>query len=216
MTKTVLFDLDGTLFDTGPDFEYIVNGMLAEQGKGPIDYPPFREIISQGSPAMVQKAFKLNVGDPTYEATLKTFYEIYLEEMGRYAQLFPGVAKLLDHFDAHHVPWGIVTNRQSAYIPKMLKKFGLFERTHCIVGADTTPHRKPHPAPLLHGAKLLNTTAENCLYVGDYPSDIVAAKAANMGSVAVTWGYHQGVDTLKATLPDYLIDLPDELLTIIQ
>ena len=84
-----------------------------------------------------------------------------------------------------------------------------------MVGADTTAHRKPHPAPLIHAAKLLELPRRDCLYVGDYPTDVQAANSANMISVAVAWGYCESLQRLQDSNPDYLIQTPLEILEIL-
>lgn len=215
MTKAILFDLDGTLIDTGPDFEFIVNTMRAERGLSAIDYDAFRPNVAIGSAAMTQFAFDLTPEHPDYDNTLETFYQAYMENMGRCAKLFPGIAELIGRLEENDMKWGVVTNRQLAFIPQILKQFDLHDGAHCIVGSDSTPHRKPHPAPLLHAAESIAVAPEDCLYVGDFVTDIEAAHAAGMASVAVTWGYHNGIDKLKAAKPTHIVDDVESLLAII-
>lgn len=210
----ILFDLDGTLFDTGPDFEHIINLMYKKRNKGTLNYPPFRNIISAGTPAMVKHAFDINENDPNFTSLVNEFRDYYMELMGQRAVYFPGIEALLHAIKEQNIAWGIVTNRLKDYIPPFLKIFNLDTATPCLVGADTTAHRKPHPEPLLHAAKLLGYSAENCLYVGDYDTDIEAAKAAGMISVAVTWGYVDTPERLRQLNPDYLIDDPFDIIKI--
>ena len=75
-----------------------------------------------------------------------------------------------------------------------MARLGLQTRAHCVVSGDTTPHTKPHPAPLLHAAELLGLPASACWYVGDDERDIIAAHAAGMVSVAAEYGYLGGSD----------------------
>ena len=170
MNKTVLFDLDGTLFDTAPDFIYLVNELRADRNLPTIDAAEFKPIISQGSAAMVRYALNLTDKDPSYAKILDYFYEQYHEKMGQYSNFFPGIPELLNELDAQSIKWGIVTNRLEKNIPTYLERFSILTRVHCIVGADTTPHRKPHPAPLIHAARLLNVARKECIYLGDYPT----------------------------------------------
>jgi 2-phosphoglycolate phosphatase len=214
--KAVLFDLDGTLLNTAPDFIHILNDMRTERHLSPIDVENFKPFISQGSSAMLRFAFNMKESNPDFPKTLEEFYGFYLARMGEHSHYFPGILELLDKLDEQQIKWGVVTNRLERNIPKIMEIFGILSRQSCMVGADTTAHRKPHPAPLIHAAKLLNLPRRNCLYVGDYPTDIQAAKKANMKAVAVTWGYCESIERLEECKPDYLIDTPEKILDILE
>jgi N-acetyl-D-muramate 6-phosphate phosphatase len=215
MTKAVLFDLDGTLIDTGPDFANIVNRMRKEKNMPEIEYSDFRPKIAIGSAAMTQFSFNMTTDSPEYEATLARFYKEYMATMGEHASLFDGIKMLLDELDQQEILWGVVTNRQLDFIPKILKHFSLYDRAACIVGSDSTAHRKPHPEPLLHAAKLIDKTPEQCFYVGDFATDIEAGNAAHMTTIAVTWGYHDGIPSLQKEHPDHVVDNPAQLLELV-
>ncbi|MSP53698.1 MAG: HAD family hydrolase [Gammaproteobacteria bacterium] len=213
----VLFDLDGTLFDTMPDFVYIFNLMLEKRGRSNItDLDSFRVIISKGNAAMIENALGLNEQHPEFKTISDEFVKHYVEIRGRYSNLFVGFNKVFTELDNKHISWGIVTNRMEANIAPFLKNFDLHDRAHCLVGADTVGRGKPHPDSLLHAAKLLHVQPEHCFYVGDFSTDIIAAKAAGMKSVAVAWGYHGGLVDMQSWEPDYIIDTPEELLKIVK
>lgn len=217
MTKiAVLFDLDGTLFDTMPDFVHIFNLMLKKRNLPLMnDLDNFRVIIAKGNAAMVENAMGLAETHPEFKNTLDEFVEYYVEVRGRYSKLFAGFSYVLEQLETKHIPWGVVTNRMEANIAPFLKNFDLHDRAHCLVGADTAGRGKPHPDSLLHAAQLLDVKPENCFYVGDFSTDIIAAKAAGMKSVAVAWGYHEGLADMQSWEPDYIIDRPEELLNIV-
>ncbi len=218
MTKSaVLFDLDGTLFDTMPDFVHIFNLMLQQRGQPSMrDLNSFRMIISKGTAAMIENALGLNEQHPEFKTISDEFVKHYVEVRGRYSNLFSGFNEVFSELDNKHIPWGIVTNRMEANIAPFLKKFDLHNRAHCLVGADTAGRGKPHPDSLLHAAKLLDIKPENCFYLGDFSTDIIAAKAAGMRSIAVAWGYHGGLGDMQSWRPDYIIDTPEELLEVIE
>lgn len=216
MNHTILFDLDGTLINTAPDFVAIMNAMRAERELGPVDEEEFIAQIARGSAAMTQYGLNLTEEDPEYASTLEEFYQLYLENMGVHAEPYAGIEELITHLDENQIKWGVVTNRQLAFIPKILKQFDIHDKTHCIVGSDSTPHRKPHPAPLLHAAKELGSDPEHCFYVGDFHTDIEAGNAANMKTIAVSWGYHDGLESLVAAQPDHLIDKPEDIIAIVK
>lgn len=103
--------------------------------------------------------------------------------------LFPGIGALLDDLDARGVRWGIVTNKAMRFTAPLVEQLGLGARAACVVGGDTTPHAKPHPAPLLHAAEQLTLEPARIVYVGDDLRDIQAGSAAGMATVAAAYGY---------------------------
>ena len=87
------------------------------------------------------------------------------------------------------MPWGVVTNKSERFTLPLSRQMPLFERCHVLVAGDTTPHAKPHPAPLLEALKRLALKPERCLYVGDDRRDVEAAHAAGMQAAVASYGY---------------------------
>jgi phosphoglycolate phosphatase-like HAD superfamily hydrolase len=83
------------------------------------------------------------------------------------------------------------------------------------VCGDTTPHAKPHPAPLLEAARRVGVAAADCVYVGDDLRDVQAGRAAGMVTVAVHWGYLGAGDPIEAWGADHLARTPIELLKLL-
>ena len=96
---------------------------------------------------------------------------------------------MLDGLDARGLRWGIVTNKMARYTRPVVAALGLDARASAIVSGDTTAHPKPHPAPLLHAAKVLDVDAAQCMYVGDDLRDILAGNAAGMPTIVAEYGY---------------------------
>jgi phosphoglycolate phosphatase len=82
-----------------------------------------------------------------------------------------------------------VTNKAERFTLPLTAQMALFTSAGAIVAGDTTPHSKPHPAPLLEAARRLGVAPERCIYVGDDQRDIVAGHAAQMRTVVATYGY---------------------------
>jgi len=187
-SRAVLFDLDGTLADTAPDLAAAVNRMRAEHGHEPLPIERLRPFASAGARGLVHAAFGIKPDDGEYPALREAFLEFYAEKVCERTRLFPGVDELLRELRSREVRWGIVTNKATRFTERIITKLGL--KPDCVVCGDTTPHLKPHPAPLLHAAKDLNLPAQSCFYLGDDLRDMQAARAAGMRPVAVEWGYH--------------------------
>src|SRR5204862_1664099 len=121
------------------------------------------------------------------------------------------MSALIDQLVARHIAWGIVTNKATRLTNRLVQELGVAPA--CVVCGDSTPHLKPHPAPLLLAAQQLELPAAECLYVGDDLRDIQAARAAGMRCVAVEYGYH-GADGPgpAAWHADAVIANPEDLL----
>jgi phosphoglycolate phosphatase len=92
----------------------------------------------------------------------------------------------------------------------------LFATARTVVGGDTTPHPKPHPAPLLEAARQLDIAPEDCIYVGDDERDIRAGQAAGMGTVAATYGYLGSNAEVARWGADASIEAPMHLLRLLK
>jgi phosphoglycolate phosphatase len=97
----------------------------------------------------------------------------------------------------------------------LTKGMPLFSTARAVVGGDTTPHPKPHPAPLLEAARQLQVRPIDCVYVGDDLRDMQAGKAAGMGTVAATYGYLGSTD-VKEWGADVHIETPMALLSLLR
>ena len=208
-----LFDLDGTLLDSAPDFVATLNHMLAERGEQPMPLDALRPHVSKGARAMLAAGFpRLDVA--TRDAMIPAFLGVYQQELARHGAPFEGVEPLLDAIESAGCRWGIVTNKPEYLAVQLLPLLGWQRRCAVLVGGDTLPVRKPDPEPLLHAARLLGVDAGRCVYVGDDERDIVAARAARMPSVAALWGYRLDGDDPATWQADAVVDTPHDLLRV--
>jgi phosphoglycolate phosphatase len=206
-----LFDLDGTLLDSAPDFVATLNRMLAERGEPAMPPDALRPHVSKGARAMHAAGFpRLDVA--TRDAMIPAFLEVYQQELARHGAPFEGVEALLDAIEAAGCRWGIVTNKPEYLAVQLLPLLGWQRRCAVLVGGDTLPVRKPDPLPLLHAAMQLGLGAEDCVYVGDDERDILAARAAAMPSIAALWGYRLDDDDPATWQADVSAPTPRALL----
>ncbi len=187
--SAILFDLDGTLVDTAPDLAQTANAMRRHRGLSDLPYEILRDKASAGTIGLLGIAFGI---EPTHAdfATLRSeFLARYSEDLCVQTTLFPGIETLLSAIEAQGLPWGIVTNKLEYLARALLAKLQLHTRAACIVGADTTTHCKPHPAPLLYAAQQLQIDPAQAFYIGDDLRDIQAGRAASMSTIAAAYGY---------------------------
>jgi phosphoglycolate phosphatase len=212
--RAVLFDLDGTLADTAPDLAAAVNWLRTERGLAPTPYSVLRPTASAGARGMIGAAFGLAPGDEGYEELRLQWFDRYQDNMAVESGLFEGIVPLLRGIEEAGMAWGVVTNKPARFTDPLIPQIGL-AHAGCIVSGDTMPHAKPHPAPLLEGARRLGLAPEHCWYVGDDLRDIEAGRAAGMVTVACGWGYCGEIEP-STWGADFLCHSPADLLELLR
>ena len=211
--RAILFDLDGTLADTAPDLAAAVNRLRTDRGLDPTPYSVLRPTASAGARGMIGAAFGLTPADEGYEALRLAWFDNYQAAIAVDSTLFGGVTELLAGLTDAGIAWGIVTNKPARFTDPLIPLIGLGHAA-CIISGDTMPFAKPHPAPLLEGARRLGVAPEQCWYVGDDLRDIEAGRAAGMPTVACAWGYC-GAIAPSTWNADYLLETPTDLLELV-
>jgi phosphoglycolate phosphatase len=187
-TRAVLLDLDGTLADTAADLGAAVNRLRVTRGLAALPVEHYRPHASGGARSLLRAGFGITPEEAGFPELREAFLAEYAQQPCVETRLFPGIAELLAALKQRGVAWGIVTNKAQRFTGTIVAALGL--QPGCMVCGDSTPHLKPHPAPLLHAAKLLSLAPARCLYVGDDLRDVQAARSAGMPVAAVEWGYH--------------------------
>jgi len=213
--KAVLFDLDGTLIDSAPDLGAAADKMRTDRGLPSLEYALYRPVAGSGARGMLHVAFGMTEAHADYEDFKNEFLNNYQQAMTVKTTVFSGVTDLLAVLQAMGLSWGVVTNKSQRFTIPLSQHMDLFKTAGAVVSGDTTPHAKPHPAPLFEGARLLDLPPGDCWYVGDDERDIVAGKAAGMVTVAANYGY-LGVETeVLHWGADFVIHHPMELVDLL-
>ncbi|MEE9342331.1 MAG: HAD-IA family hydrolase [Gammaproteobacteria bacterium] len=213
LVRAVLFDLDGTLLDTAPDLANALNYVLIQHGRKPLSEKTIREVVSHGGRALIELGFSLTDKDPELEPLRQQLLAYYKDNLCVDTRLFNGMDCVLDTLESHNIPWGIVTNKPGWLTNPLVKTLKLHQRTNCIVSGDTLKQCKPHPAPLLHAADLIQMKPEHCVYVGDAQRDIEAGKNAGMKTITALFGYLSVSDKPETWSADAMINQPQEILS---
>lgn len=213
--QAVLFDLDGTLVDTGPDIAAAVNRMLADVGRPVHDTARILEWVGEGSPRLVQRALTGRMdGEASrqdFERGLALFYRYYAAGICDQSEPYPHVRRVLEDLGDSPVRLGCVTNKPEHMTRLLFDALELAPLFDVIVGGDTLEFRKPHPGPIRYACDRLEVRPADTVYVGDSITDCRAAEAAGVTMVAVSYGYNRGVDLTQgpcAAIIDDLGELP--------
>ncbi|ANH70485.1 phosphoglycolate phosphatase [Mitsuaria sp. 7] len=210
--RTVLFDLDGTLVDSAPDLAGATNEMLVARGLPEVPFERLRPMVGTGARGMMGVAFGVSPMERSFPALRDEFFDRYEQRLLRSTFPFNGVAEMLQSLKDDSLSWGIVTNKSERFALPLTRGLGWDVQAAAVIGGDTTPHSKPHPAPLLEAARRAGVSAQECIYVGDDARDIVAGRAAGMLTVAVRWGYLGDGEPIEAWGADVVLETPSQLI----
>lgn len=191
--SAVLFDLDGTLFDSAPDIAWCANRVREAEGLEAIPEERIRNYIGDGSERLLHRCLTDdldgNVPEEPYLRARDTFMRLYLDNLTRRSAWYPDAIDVLDRLSVRCTPTSLVTNKPTRFTLPLLSELACDGRFAAVVCGDTLPTRKPDPAMLVHAAQSTGVPASECVMVGDSLIDIEAARAAGMRAVFVTHGY---------------------------
>ena len=196
LPRLVMFDLDGTLVDSVPDLAAAIDKMLVLLGRPAAGVERVRDWVGNGARVLVRRALAGDlqhgqVEDGLAAQALELFMQAYAESHAL-TQVYPGVRKALKWLREQRVEMALVTNKPERFIAPLLDKTELGGFFRWIVGGDTLPQQKPDPAALLHVLRLARVDSSQALFVGDSRNDVLAAKAAGVACVALSYGYNHG------------------------
>ena len=213
--KAVLFDMDGTLLDSAPDFVAVIQQMRAARRLPPVDEHRVRDVVSGGARAMVLNAFDVDPFDPDFETLRQEFLARYQEHCAVLTRPYDGIEALLADIEHARLPWGVVTNKPVRYAEPIMQRLGLAERSKVLICPDHVTHSKPDPEPLLLACERLGVEPASVLFVGDDLRDIESGRAAGSRTAAVTYGYIHPDDNPRNWGADVVVDHPGELRAVL-
>jgi pyrophosphatase PpaX len=204
--SVVLFDLDGTIVDSGwmilESFRFATRTVLGRE-------IPDEVLLSR-------------VGSGHLEEQMREFDSEQADELARvyrqhYAPLhsdlraFPGMLELLERLHDEGRRLGIVSAKRNDIVELAFEALGFGHVMDVVVGSDAAPRGKPHPDQILVALDRLDADPDDTAYVGDAPFDIAAAKAAGVHAIGVTWGGIHTRERMEAEEPDAVVDTSEEL-----
>jgi pyrophosphatase PpaX len=206
----VLFDLDGTVIDSGGIILASMRHATREVlGRVVADAELMRAV---GGPGLEAQMAAL---DPERVDELVTVYRAHNEPLHEELVCCTGMDKVLERLHAEGRRLGVVTAKRRVTLELAFEHVPVGHVFETMVGGDETERHKPDPEPLLLAAERLGVRPGEAAYVGDSPFDVRAAKAAGMGSVAVTWGRIHDRSRLEREQPDAIVDTAEELLAVL-
>ncbi|WP_404363564.1 HAD-IA family hydrolase [Marinobacter sp.] len=212
----VLFDLDGTLLDTAPDFIRCLNQLRTELAMAPLPPQALRNAVSNGARAMVEVGFGLVPEDADYTERHTAFLDLYEAGIAVETRLFPEMESVLEWLESRQIPWGIVTNKPARFTVPLLRALELDQRCAVAICPDHVSQRKPHPEAMYLACRQIGADPGACVYVGDHRRDIEAGRNAGMITVAASYGYIESPAEITAWEPDHIVHSPTGLADLLK
>jgi N-acetyl-D-muramate 6-phosphate phosphatase len=209
--NALLFDLDGTLLDTAPDFITALNTQLERHGRPAIQGSEVRTSVTNGSVGLIQAGFGLTPENARFESLREEFLALYFANLADKTALFAGLQSVLDECANREIPWGIVTNKPWKYTEAALVQLNLMQGAATVICPDHVAQPKPHPEAMLLACSEIAIAPADCLYVGDHLRDIDAGRAAGMRTIAAGWGYIEAGQNIHNWQADWVVEQSHEL-----
>ena len=165
---------------------------------------------------MIKLALDVDETDAEHPAILEQFLNIYRENIASESTLFDGIEDVLISLENNNVQWGIVTNKSAWLTEPLIKALDLEHRASCVVSGDTTEHRKPHPASILHACELTQSDPATTVYIGDALRDIEAGRRAGTKTLIALYGYIDADEDPASWGADGMVSTPLEIKDILR
>jgi len=185
----LIFDLDGTLIDTAPDFISSLHLQLGRHGRELPASEVIRCGISDGSAGLIARAFGIEPDHTEFAALRNELLEIYTDNLAVASAPFVGIEALLAECRERAIPWAIATNKPWRYTEPVLAALGLLSPAAAVICPDHVTATKPDPEPILLACQQMGIAPEQAIMVGDHRRDIDAGRAAGSRTIAAGWGY---------------------------
>jgi phosphoglycolate phosphatase len=213
--KAVIFDLDGTLFDTIDDIADAMNDALSRLGFPPHGVEKYKYFVGDGVEDLASRSLPAHKRD---EHMIKTAVTMMREAYGKCwankTKVYEGVTELLDELIRRGIIIAVLTNKPDDFAKMMVSE--LLPQYHFSVVRGSVPnvHRKPHPSGALEITKILGLSPEECMFLGDTDVDMITAVSAGMYPVGALWGFRKAEELLESGAK-ILVSSPLDLLQLL-
>jgi phosphoglycolate phosphatase len=214
--KAILFDLDGTLFETAPELAEAVNLMLKDLEMAELKTNEIKRFIGRGAENLIKQSIEVSSkkDPPPVFAKAEKLFAHHYSLISANSLMYEGVEKSIIDLKAKDFLLGCVTNKPAIYTEALMNHSRLADFMDIIVSGDTTEKKKPDPLPILHALNQLNIEPKDAIMVGDSVVDIEAGFEAGTYIFTVPYGYQFG-ESIISDKVDYAMSNFSELTQII-
>jgi pyrophosphatase PpaX len=208
---TVLFDLDGTLIDSGAmilsSFRHATQTVLGRE-------IPDDLLVASSGGATIQDQMRALAGEDLVEELVRVYRE-HNEPLHDELQAFDGVEALLERLSGEGRKLGVVTSKRRKTVDLAFRVLPIERYFDVVVASDEVERHKPDPEPVLLALERLASRPEETAFVGDSPFDVGAGKAAGCFTIGVSWGRIHPEERLRESGADLIVHSPGELVDVL-
>lgn len=213
--KAVIFDLDGTLLDTIDDIADAMNYSLTKNGFMTHKVEDYKYFVGKGVDILVDKALEMFQYTTSQKLQVKNDYLVKYEIIQHNkTKPFDGIEELINMLRTHGIKLAVLSNKPHADTLRIIDYYFKLETFNIVLGQRKGVNVKPNPTGIFEIISDLHLSQKELIYVGDTNVDMQTAKAANVQSVGVTWGFRTAAELVENGA-DYIIDFPDEIMKIV-
>ena len=213
-SKLVLFDLDGTIIDTAPDFVLSLNNILERNGRTTLEFDHIRSFVSEGSVKFTEIGFEITRDHPDFNKYRNEFLLEYKNNLTNKSKLFTGISSLLNKLDEISIPYGIVTNKPFDYAEPLINYFDELKNCRTLICPDHLQNSKPSPEGILLACKKIGVDPKESVYIGDHPNDLIAGNNAGTKTIGCLYGYSLDKDGIYPE--SILVHKADEIINALK
>ena len=216
MKKIFIFDLDGTLLNTLEDLKDATNYSLSKLNYPTHSLEDIRLFVGNGVKKLIERAIPDGLNNKNFDECLETFKKNYKENMYNKTKVYDGVVEMLKSLKAKGVKTAIVSNKFDLAVKELSEKY-FGDLIDIALGENEKEgiRKKPAPDTVLKVLKLMNSKAEEAIYIGDSDVDIKTAENSLMPCISVTWGFRDKEFLIKNGAK-IIVESPKEILNYIE
>lgn len=212
MIKAIIYDLDGTLFNSLEDLADATNNALRISGFPIRKIEEYNYIVGSGVIQQIKRSLPIeyNNDEQTINKVIQDFSEQYDKNWMKKSVPYEGVEQLLYNLKENGYLQAVASNKPDFFTKKIVKHFfeeGIFD---FVSGNTPELEKKPSPDIVFKIMKELGVTADECIFIGDTNVDINTAKNAGIFSIGCLWGFRTRSELEKAGA-DIIVSHPDEI-----
>ncbi|KAA3613077.1 MAG: HAD family hydrolase [Calditrichaeota bacterium] len=205
--ELIIFDLDGTLAETRQDIADAANYMLAQLKLPTLPEATITSYVGNGIKKLIERCLP-GSSESLREQGFNFFVEFYANHLADNTYLYPGVLNILK--ELRQLKMAVLSNKAQRFTEEIIHKLDIENYFKIVMGSNPHFPKKPAPDSINHIIETLDCSKQKTIIIGDTKNDIIAGKAANIHTCAVTYGFRSKEKLLKYN-PDFMIDSIVEL-----
>ena len=213
MFDTLIFDLDGTLINSLEDLKDSTNYALKNFGYEEKSLEEIRNYVGDGVKKLIERALPDGINNTKFDECLDIFKTHYKSNMFNKTKPYPQIIELLKELKKNNIKTGVVSNKFDTAVKEICTIY-FKDLIDTAMGESKNIKKKPAPDSVLQTIKLLKSTPEKSVLIGDSEVDIQTAKNAGIKSIGVCWGF-RSKQILQDNHADYIVETPKEIIELV-